>query len=129
MRDAPEAVNIADLFLDARVREGRGDRTALVCPDRSYSYRDVQVLASRFGHILRRLGLQDEQRAIVALPDGPEFVGALFGIFKIGAVAVMVNPGLKPEEIAYFFEYTRARIAVVPASGIAPFAAAAEGAR
>ena len=38
-----------------------------------------------------------EQRVIIALPDGPEFVAALFGVLKIGAVVVMVNPDLKPD--------------------------------
>jgi benzoate-CoA ligase family protein len=126
---APETLNIADYFLDARVREGKGDKTAIVWAGQSFSYRDVQVLANRFGHVLRNLGLQEEQRAIVALPDGPEFVGALFGIFKIGAAAVMVNPALKTEEISYFLDYTRARIAIVDAHGLEAFAAASREAR
>jgi len=54
-----------------------------------------------------------EQRVIIALPDGPEFVAALFGVLKIGAVVVMVNPELKPDAIAYFYQYTRARVAIV----------------
>ena len=85
--------------------------------DRRLAYRDVQALASQFGNVLRGLGVQPEQRVLIALPDGPEFVGALFGVLKIGAVVVMVNPGLKPDDVAYFFEYTRARIAVVHADG------------
>ncbi len=110
--------NIASLFLDDRVREGRGDRVALVCGDRSWTYRDVQRLANRYANRLRSKGVRPEERVIVALPDGPDFVGALFGILKIGAVVVMVNPLLKPDECGYFFEYTRARLAIVdPESG------------
>ena len=41
----------------------------------------------------------------------------------------MVNSRLKPEEIAYFYEYTRARVAVVHADDLPAFAEAAEGAR
>src|SRR2546427_8117682 len=37
---------------------------------------------------------------------------ALFGALKIGAVVVMVNPQLKPDAIAYFYRYTRARVIV-----------------
>src|SRR5262245_22205045 len=103
--EPPEQLNIADYFLDARVREGRGERTALVCGRRRLSYRDVQALANQFGNALLGLGVQPEQRVLIALPDGPEFVGALFGVLKIGAVVVMVNPGLKPDDVAYFFEY------------------------
>ena len=127
--DPPESFNIADHFLDARVREGRGDNVALVCGERALSYREVQSLANRFGNVLLGLGLEPEQRVIIALSDGPEWVGAFFGILKIGAVVVMLNPQLKPEEIGYFYEYTRARAAVVAAECLPAFAAAASGAR
>jgi benzoate-CoA ligase family protein len=126
--DPPESFNLADYLLDSRVREGRGERTAVLCGDRRLSYREVQGLSHRFGHVLRRLGVEPEQRVIVALPDGPEFVGALFGILKIGAVVVMVNPQLKADEVAYFFEYTRARVAVVAAATLDAFASAARNA-
>ena len=127
--DPPEAFNLADYLLDARLREGRGTRTALVCGDRKLTYQEVQALAHRFGHVLRRLGVEPEQRVIVALPDGPEFVGALFGILKIGAVVVMVNPQLKEEDVAYFFEYTRAKVAVVASQTLDAFHGAAKKAR
>lgn len=127
--DPPEAFNIAEHFLDARVREGRGDRVAVVCGDRRLAYREVQALANRFAHALVAQGVQPEQRVIVALPDGPLFVGALFGILKMGAAVVMVNPQLQLDEIEYFFEYTRARLALVHADTLDPFAAAAARAR
>ncbi len=111
--DPPGRFSIADYFLDARVREGRGDRVALRTDDRALTYRDVQRLASRFGNVLLKAGVRPEERVILALPDGPEFVAAIFGALKIGAVVVMVNPGLKAEEIGYFYEYTRARAALV----------------
>ena len=122
--EPPERFNIADFFLDARIREGRGDRVALVTDQRTWSYRDVQDLANRFGNLLREAGVMPEQRVIIALPDGPEFVAALFGILKIGAVVVMVNPELKPEAISYFYQYTRARVAIVHTDGQAAFEAA-----
>lgn len=127
--DPPESFNLADYFLDERVREGRGGRTALVYGDRRLSYRDVQTLANRFGHVLRRLGVEPEQRVVVALPDGPAYVGALFGVFKIGAVAVMVNPQLKAEEVAALLDYTRAAVAVVAASSLEAFEPAVTRAR
>ena len=127
--EPPEAFGIADYFLDARVREGRGDKVALVCDERRLTYKGVQALANRFAHVLGSLGLEPEQRVLIALPDSPEFVGALFGAFKAGAVAVMANPQLKPEEIAYFYEYTRARLAVVSAERLFTWGVAASSSR
>src|SRR2546423_7466469 len=111
--ELPERLNIADWLLDARVREGRGDRPALLTDQGTLTYRDVQILANRFGHLLRNAGVEPEQRVIIALPDGPEFVAALFGTLKVGAVVVMVNPQLAADAIEYFYAYTRAKVALV----------------
>jgi acyl-CoA synthetase (AMP-forming)/AMP-acid ligase II len=97
--ELPTQLNIADWFLDARVREGRGDRPALITDARRFTYREVQALADRYAYVLGSAGVAPEQRVIIALPDGPDFVAALFGILKIGAVVVMVNPELKPDAI------------------------------
>jgi benzoate-CoA ligase family protein len=111
--ELPERLNLADWLLDARVREGRGERPALLTDQGARTYRAVQALANRFGHLLRSAGVEPEQRVIIALPDGPEFVAALFGTLKVGAVVVMVNPQLAIEAIEYFYAYTRATVALV----------------
>src|SRR5439155_1414298 len=83
---------------------------------------------NQFGHALREAGVQPEQRVMIALPDGPAFVAALFGTLKIGAVVVMVNPQLKPDAIDYFYGYTRARVIVAHRDSVDAFRAAARGA-
>jgi benzoate-CoA ligase family protein len=124
--ESPEQLNIADHFLDARVRENRGDRVAVITDGARLTYREVQALANRFANILRDAGVQPEQRVLIALPDGPAYLGALFGILKIGAVVVMVNPELKPETIEYFLNYTRSTLALVHHEAVPAFRAAAE---
>lgn len=127
--DLPVQLNIAEFFLDARVREGRGDRTAIITDAGRLSYREVQALANRYAGMLRSAGVAPEQRVIIALPDGPDFVAALFGTLKIGAVVVMVNPELKPDAIEYFFDYSRATVALITAERADAFRAAAGRAR
>jgi len=123
--EGPAQLNIADFFLDARVQEGRGDRTALITDAGRWSYREVQALANRYANVLSSAGVAPEQRVIIALPDGPDYVAALFGVLKIGAVVVMVNPELKPDAIEYFFDYSRAAVALVAADRADAFRAAA----
>ena len=125
----PDTFNIADYFLTERLREGRGARTALRTDSRSLSYEEVDALSSRFGDLLREEGVQPEQRVLIALPDGAEYVAALFGVLKIGGVVVMVNPHVRPDEIDYFLEYTRATTAIVGQEFAAPFGDAARRAR
>ena len=116
--EPPEDLNLADYFLDARLREGLGDKEALRLDDRRLTYREVQALANRCAGMLARLGVRQEERVVVALPDGPEYVATLFGIFKAGAVAVMVNPQLPEAELAGILAYSRARLAVVDAAAL-----------
>ena len=125
--EPPEWLNIADYFLDSRVREGRGDRVALRLDCETLSYQDVQALANRFGTVLRRLGVRREERVVLALPDGPEYVGALFGILKIGAVVVMANPQLRPEEGKDLLDYVRPRALVVGGGAVHGWDEAAAG--
>ena len=127
--EPPERLNIADHFLDARVREGRGGRAALRTDAGALSYSAVQALANRFGNALRTAGAEPEERVLIALPDGAEFVGALFGTLKLGGVVVMVNPGLPPAELAQLLDYTRARLVVTHRDTAAAFRAAARSSR
>jgi len=117
----PERLNIARYFLDQRIDEGGGDRLAIRLEDRDLTYSEVQTLANRFGQVLRGLGVRQEERVLIALPDGPEFVGAFFGVLKIGAVVVMVNPQLKPDKLSALFDYTRASMAVVGEDSLESF--------
>jgi benzoate-CoA ligase family protein len=130
----PERFNLADHLLDARVREGRGGRQALKVDDasggtREWTYRQVQALANRFGHVLRRLGVEPEQRVIVSLADSAEFAAAIFGGLKVGAVVVMVNPRLAAAEIEALFDYLRPKLALVEGEALPAFEAAAAGRR
>ena len=118
--EPPDTFNIADYFLGDRIAEGRGDRRAVVTSKGELTYRDVEELANRFGNLLLRSGVRPEERVLIALPDGPEFVAALFATLKIGAVVVMLNPHIKPDEIDYFFRYTRGAVLLVD-SERAPF--------
>ena len=124
----PEQFNIADYFLDARVREGKGARPAVLTDAGALTYQTIQALANQFGHVLTEAGVQPEQRVMIALPDGPAFVAVLFGTLKIGAVVVMVNPELKPEAIDYFYRYTRARVVVTHRDAAPAFQTAARAA-
>ncbi|MEY2983269.1 MAG: hypothetical protein RL562_3496 [Planctomycetota bacterium] len=110
---APAEFQIAEYFLDARIAEGRGARIALHLEDRTVTYEEVQQEANRFANMLVAAGVQPEQRVILSLRDGLAYVAALFGTLKVGGVVVMLNPELKPDQVEYFLDYTRARAAFV----------------
>src|SRR5207249_11550508 len=108
-------------------QEGLGKHPALLTEAGALTYADVQDLANRFGRILLDSGVEPEHRVLIALPDVPEFAGALFGTLKLGAVVVMANPGLPQAEIEALLEYTRARALVVHRESAGPVRAVARG--
>ena len=117
-------LNLAAHFVDARISDGLGERPAVRADNRIWSYAEIAALTSRVAQLLAHADVRPEERVIVALADDPLFVGALFGILRTGAVVVMVNPDLQPDLLAYFFEYTRARAALVDRAHAEAIAAA-----
>lgn len=105
-------MNIADDFLVDRLREGRGGRVAVICGQERLTYAEVDTRAGRYAAAMQHAGVQREQRVFVALPDGPDFVAALFGTLKLGAVVVMVNPELPSTRVEELVELCSPAVAV-----------------
>jgi len=114
--ELPERYNLVDHFVDRHLREGRGEKTAIISDAGILTYRQVAEQVNRVGNGLRQLGVQAEQRVLLLLPDSPEFVAAYFGAIKIGAVAVPANTTLRPADYAYFLDESRARALIVHSS-------------
>jgi benzoate-CoA ligase family protein len=109
----PERLNVDRFLLRDRLEEGRGSATALLLDDRAVTYEEVDRAASALGAMLAELGVGHQDRALIILPDGLAYVAALFGVFRIGAVAIMVNPGLTVEAMAAIVRTSRAAAAIV----------------
>ncbi len=113
--EIPDRLNMADWFLDARVREGLGDKTAVYYRDQKLSYRELSDQSKQVTNLLRSLGVRIEERVLLLLMDTPEFVTTYFGVLRAGAVAVPANTWLTAEDYAYYLEYARPRAVVVDA--------------
>ena len=104
----PEHLNIDRLFLRDRVDEGNGGRVALRLDDGDLTFAGVDALASSYAAALFDLEVSRSDRVLIVMPDGADYVGALFGILRVGAVAVMLNPGLTTESMAAIVAQSRA---------------------
>jgi benzoate-CoA ligase len=109
----PEQFNAATFFVDRHVTEGRGARTAFRFGGRAVTYAEVAESMDRCGHALATLGVEIEQRVLIALDDTPAFAAAFWGAAKLGAVAVPVNPLVGSAEYEFLLNDSRARVAVV----------------
>ena len=120
--EIPDRLNMAEWFLDRRVEEGLGDKTAIFFGDEQITYAQVQAGSCRVTNLLRELGLRIEDRVLIAMLDTPEFVDTYFGVLRAGCVAVPVNTWLLPKDYAYYLEYVRPKAVFVDASVYPSFA-------
>jgi benzoate-CoA ligase len=127
--ELPYRYNLVDHFVDSHIREGRGDKAAIISGERRVTYGEIAEQVNRVGNGLLQLGLQEEQRVLLVLPDLPEFAAAYLGTMKIGAIAVPSSTALRSTDYAYFLEESRARIAIIHSDLLVEFAPALSGQR
>lgn len=126
--DPPHPFNIYDYFLGHRVSGGDAERRAVLTEEASWSYQEVHDRAGRLASVLLEAGVEPGDRVLIALPDGVDYVAALFGILRMGGVVVMVNPHLPADQVRYFYEYTTPVAALVDEGVGSVFDEAAEDA-
>jgi amino acid adenylation domain-containing protein len=76
------------------------DLPALVAPERSLTYAELDLLASRGATALRELGVQAGDRVGVWAPKSAHTVAMLYAILKAGAAYVPVDPLSPPQRAA-----------------------------
>ncbi|MBJ6749512.1 benzoate-CoA ligase family protein [Geomonas anaerohicana] len=111
----PDAFNAADHFVDRNVREGRGEKVAVLCEDRSFTYADIQAGMNRFGNALKSLGVRMEERVSLLLLDTEVYPQAFFGAIKAGAVPVCLNTMNRTQDFQFYLNDSRSRVLVVDA--------------
>jgi benzoate-CoA ligase family protein len=117
MYQAPEEYFNLCSFLDQNISNGHAQKTALLTPlhplQKSYAYQDIYQKSCQLSHLLLKAGLRQEERVILSLEDGFEFICSFFAVLRAGGVVVMLNPMFKSEEIQTLLKYSRSRFAFV----------------
>ncbi len=83
---------------------------------REITYGEVARMSNRVGHALRAEGVCAEQRVAVLMDDSPEWLFALFGTLKIGAIPTPLNTLLTKDDYAFFMTDARVRLLFVDAA-------------
>jgi len=94
----------------------RADKIALVCDNRSHTYRELGSRASIVAAELQRLGVRRGDRVALFLDNNLEFVVSLFAVLSVGAVFMPINPLTKTDKLAYMLNDSRATALVTQAS-------------
>ncbi|MDI3403786.1 AMP-binding protein [Streptomyces cavernicola] len=85
-----------------------GPRTALVHGATRLTYANLDRRADRMAAGFRLRGIRPRQRVVVQLPNVPEFVVALFGLLRAGAVPVLLPLSYEAPEVARVVRLTEA---------------------
>jgi benzoate-CoA ligase len=108
--------NAAVDLIERNLGAGRGAKTAFIDDHGRYSYAELAERVSRFVNLVRRLGIQPEQRILLCLYDTIDFPTAFLGAIKAGVVPVAVNTQLTAGEFAFMLADSRARAVFVSAA-------------
>jgi len=111
--DIPRDYNAAADLLGRNLAAGRGDKVAYIDDAGSYTYADLDRRTSQFANLLRKLGVDVEQRILVCVHDTIDFPTVFLGAIKAGVVPVAVNTLLTASDYEYMLADSRARIAIV----------------
>lgn len=88
------------------------ENTALIYLGKKFSYRYLRELIDRFATALHDLGVHENDKVLIYLPNTPQFLIAYLGAQVIGAVPVPVSPIYTPHEITYLINDTEAETIV-----------------
>ena len=105
-----EIPEITGLDMWQRSVKENPDGPAMYYFDRALTYGQLDALADALSAGLADLGLSKGDRAIIQLQNIPQFLIALYAVWKAGAVAVSLNPMYKSRELEFYANDSRAKV-------------------
>ncbi len=107
-----EGITIPQLLERSAARHAQ--KTALVCGDLRLSYADLVAGSRRLACGFLDAGIKAQDRVVLQLPNGPEFVFAYFALTRIGAIPVMALRAHRHSEVRHFLRASGATAYVIP---------------
>src|SRR6266571_931861 len=86
----------------------------LISPDTGVelSFQRFREEAHRVAGQIAAEGIEPGDRVAIAVPNGIEVLLAFFGATEAGAMAMPLNPDLKPDEYDFALEHSGARLTI-----------------
>lgn len=101
-------------FLAQRARE-TPDRIAVIGGGQRWTYAGLLERANENAARFLALGLRPGERVVVQLPNIPEFLSVVFGLFRANLIPVFALPAHRVTEISHFVEKAQASAYVIAA--------------
>jgi fatty-acyl-CoA synthase len=101
--------------LTEQMARHHGAREALVFRGRRWSFAEVAANVDRVAKGLMALGVEPGERVALWMVNRPEWIEAMFGVMKIGAVLVPVNTRFRTDDVAYVVGQSGASVLIIAA--------------
>ncbi|WP_421378143.1 class I adenylate-forming enzyme family protein [Bacillus salacetis] len=95
-------------YLEQNARK-HGDKLAIECDGRTYTYKQFNEEVNRLAHGLLQLGIKKGEKLALMMKNSDRFVMTFFAGTKIGAVMVPVNFRLTASEVNYILAQSGTR--------------------
>ena len=87
-------------------------RVAVLSEQRAITYNELRAEVVHAAEVLNALEISAGDRVGILLHDSPEFIASFVGVISLGAIAVPINMGLRPEEQRIILKDCQARAAI-----------------
>jgi long-chain acyl-CoA synthetase len=102
--------SLFERFLETALRVP--DNPAIVLGETAVTFAELARRAASFAAELAEAGVRPRDRVVVVLPNGPEFIVAVFAIWKLGATLTPLHAQLRQGELAGYITDCDARAIV-----------------
>lgn len=108
------SVNYDSLFdLLKQAANIHSEKPALTFFGRSWTYKETKTISEWFAASLYRVGFKKGDRIAIMLPNCPHYIFSLFAAFRLGGIAVQVNPMYVEREIEYVLNDSESEYMIV----------------
>jgi long-chain acyl-CoA synthetase len=102
------SANLAGNLL--RTADEHGDAIALKLDDAELNYAFLAGASAHVAGLLKEKGVEQGDRVGIMLPNVPYFAAIYYGVLRLGATVVPMNPLLKGREVKFYLEDPEAKV-------------------
>jgi len=119
-------LNTCYLAVDVHVKNGQGDKTALIYDSPvtgskiQYSYQSLKVEVELLAGALKGLGVKKGDTVIIYMPMIPQAVFAMLACARLGAIHSVVFGGFAANELAVRIDDAEPKVVLTASCGIEP---------
>lgn len=92
------------------------EKTALICGEERWTYREIHDRSTRLAHGLKAMGVGCRDRVLIFLDNSVEFVLSIYGILHAKGVFVPLSSSLKARKLAYIIRDSGASLLITHTS-------------